>query len=149
MKALAAKYRSLTDKIDFLPPLLARLTLGFTFIQAGWGKFGRLDNIAGYFDSLGIPAASLQAPLVASVEFVGGLLILIGLGTRYASLFLIAVMTVALFTAHKDEIEGLSDLFSQAPFLYILLFIWLTVAGAGRFSVDHKLCRKKNTNPNP
>ncbi|MBA3540929.1 MAG: formate dehydrogenase accessory sulfurtransferase FdhD, partial [Deltaproteobacteria bacterium] len=45
-----------------------------TFATTGWGKLGNLEAVTRYFDSLGIPAANVQAPMVAALELVRGLL---------------------------------------------------------------------------
>tara|TARA_B100001248_G_scaffold261761_2_gene254131 strand:- start:938 stop:1363 length:426 start_codon:yes stop_codon:yes gene_type:complete len=119
--------------------LLARIALAVVFIKAGWGKFGRLDQVTGFFESLGIPFAGLQAPMVASLELLLGIFILIGFLTRMSSVVLSIIMVVALFTAHAGEIDGIGALLSQAPFLYILLFLILMGKGAGKYSVDHRM----------
>ncbi len=139
---------SALSKISFLPPLLARIIIGFIFVQSGWGKLHHLDKVVEFFTQLGIPAPGIQAPFVAGVEFVCGLLVLIGLGTRFASVPLIGTMVVAILTAKMEDIHGLGDLFATSEFLYIALLLWLTVEGAGCLSIDtilHKRCcaRKK------
>ena len=78
----------------FLAVAVARVTVGWVFVESGWGKLHHLDKVQAFFESLGIPAASLQAPLVASLEFGGGLLLLAGLATRLASLPLMVIMAV-------------------------------------------------------
>jgi putative oxidoreductase len=138
---LHALVDALTRRLDFLPPALARLTLGLLFVGTGWGKLHSLDQVTEYFTSLGIPAAALQAPLVAGIELVGGLLLLAGLLTRVAALPLAGTMVVAILTAQRDQIHGLSDLTGLTEFTYIVLLVWLAVAGAGSLSLDALLGR--------
>lgn len=69
--------------LSWVPQTATRLALGWVFVQSGWGKLHNLENAIGYFDSLGIPATHLQAPFVAGVELVGGVLLL-GFGTLAA-----------------------------------------------------------------
>jgi putative oxidoreductase len=133
---------SVYSKLSFLPPLLARIIIGFIFVQSGWGKFHHLDKVVEFFTQLGIPAPSIQAPFVAGVEFVCGFLVLVGLVTRFASIPLICTMIVAILTAKMEDIHGLGDLFATSEFLYIALLLWLAVAGAGCLSVDHFWCRR-------
>ena len=130
---------SCTDKAAHLPSMLARIIIGWIFIEAGWGKLHHLDHVVEFFTSLGIPFPQLQAPFVATVELVGGIFILIGLFTRLSSLVLIPVMGVAILTANRADIEDVSSLFSMSEFLFIILLIGLVVHGAGCFSADRKL----------
>jgi putative oxidoreductase len=123
-------------KLSALPPLAARACLGAVFLASGWGKLHDLPRVVDYFASLGIPAPGIQAPFVSGVELVGGALLLAGLFTRLASLPLAATMVVALLTAKRPEIAGLSDLFGTSEFLYLLLLGLLAATGAGALSVD-------------
>ena len=87
------------DKIaSFLPdPLLLgiRLYWGWQFFLSGKGKLGNLDQTAEFFSELGLPAPKFQAFLAGSTECFGGLLLLIGLGSRLISVPLMFTMIVA------------------------------------------------------
>lgn len=130
-------------KLAWLPPTLTRLTLGWVFLLSGWGKLHHLPKVIAFFTELGIPAPQFQAGMVATFEFVFGGLILIGLSTRLAVVPLIGTMVVALITAKASEISDASDLFGTSEYLYIVLFIWLGIVGAGPFSVDRLLARRR------
>lgn len=132
---------ALLRKLDWLGPLAVRATLGVVFVTSGWGKLHALDDVTRFFESLSIPAAHANAVFVSSVELVGGLSLLLGLGTRIASLFLVGVMTVALWTAKLPEIHGLVDLAGTLELAYLVSLVWLLVAGAGAASADHLLGR--------
>src|ERR1700730_7598628 len=124
------------SSLRWIPPTVARLTLGWIFLQSGWGKLHSLPKVIAFFAQLGIPAPQFQAPLAAGTEFLCGALMLLGLCTRLASLPLIGVMLVAILTAKKGEIHELSDLFGMAEYLYIALCLWLGAYGAGPLSLD-------------
>lgn len=124
------------EKVRWFPPLLARITLGWVFVESGWGKVNNLPQVIEFFQSLGIPYAELQAPFVAGMELVAGALILFGLFSRMASIPLVVTMIVALVTAKREDIHSVSDLFASSEYLYIVLLLWLLVAGAGTISVD-------------
>jgi putative oxidoreductase len=81
---LAVRERLLekVKKAAWLGPTLARLTVGVVFLSTGWGKLHGLDRVTAFFTELHIPAPHVQAVLVASTEFCGGLAILLGLMTR-------------------------------------------------------------------
>ncbi len=130
------------EKFDWVPGLLARISIGYIFLQSGWGKLQHLDKVIAFFTSLGIPAANIQAPFVAGVELVGGTLVLIGLLTRVASVPLIGTMVVAILTAKRGDIHELSDLLFMPEFLFIILLLGLIVKGAGVVSVDYILGRR-------
>jgi putative oxidoreductase len=122
--------------LGWLPPLLARITIGYVFIEAGWGKLHHLDSVTQFFVSLGIPLAQIQAPVVSFLEFFCGVLILVGFLTRLASLPLIGTMVVAITTAKIKALTGLSALFGFIEYLYIVLLVWLLIEGAGALSLD-------------
>ena len=127
---------------DWLPGLLSRICIGFTFIQTGWGKLHHLDKVIAFFTSLGIPAANLQAPFVAGVELACGSLVLVGLMTRIASLPLLGTMVVALLTAKRGDIHEIGDLLFMPEFLFIVILSWLIVQGAGALSIDYLLAKR-------
>ena len=125
-----------SSTLRWLPPTVTRLTLGWVFIESGWGKLHSLPKVIAYFGELGIPAPQFQAPLAAGTEFVCGLLLLLGLATRVASLPLIGTMIVAIITARRADLNGISDLFGFIEYLYIVLCLWLGAYGAGPISLD-------------
>jgi len=142
LKCCVQKFSSCSSRLSVVSEWLTRITLGVIFVSAGWRKFQNLDGIAGYFDSLGIPLAGLQAPLVATVELVGGICILLGLATRISSSVLLIVMMVAVFTAHRAEIDSFTAIFGISAFLYAVLLMWLITSGAQHLSVDKCLKQK-------
>ena len=100
-----------TKKLDWAAPLLGRVTLGVLFMSTGWGKVHSLDKVTAFFTELGIPAPGYHAVLVSFTELIGGALLLVGLASRMAALPLLVSMAVAILTAKRDEVAGLSDLF--------------------------------------
>ena len=129
-------------KLAWLPPLIARITIGGVFIESGWGKLHNLDKVIAFFTELGIPAPQIQAPFVAGVELVCGGLVLAGLFTRLASIPLVCTMVVAILTAKKGDLTQFTDLFGFIEFLYIVILLFLVVKGAGTFSVDRLFPRR-------
>ncbi|WP_340371914.1 DoxX family protein [Peribacillus sp. FSL E2-0218] len=75
-----------------------RVILGVTFFIHGIAKFqGGIGNTAGYFDSLGIPG--FLAYIVAGIELIGGLAVILGLGTRFVSVLFALILLGAIVTA--------------------------------------------------
>ena len=127
---------TLARRLGPLGPTLARLTVGLVFIGTGWGKLHTLPDVTDYFASLGIPMPGLNARMAASTEFFGGVLVLIGLGTRLAVLPMSVTMVVAIITAKRGDVHGLTDLVGLEEWSYLVFFLWLAVAGAGPISLD-------------
>jgi len=129
-----------------IAPLLARFAVGTLFLTSGWGKLHKLGEFVAYFGELGIPAPEFMGRLVAATELMGGALLLIGLLTRLATIPLIITMIVALLTALREKVTGLSELFSLSEALYIVLLVWLALEGAGRISIDELIRRRLSDN---
>ena len=138
-----------SSALRWLPPTVARLTLGWVFLQTGWGKLHNLEKVTGFFGSLGVPAPQIMAPMTAFFEFACGLLMLAGLATRVASLPIIAIMIVALATAKKGDIHELSDLFGASEYLYICIALWLGAYGAGPISADAVIAKRMDAGAPP
>jgi putative oxidoreductase len=137
------------ERIQFVPPLLARVTLGVLFMSTGWGKVHSLDRVTAFFTELGIPAPGFHAVLVSWTELVGGALLLAGLFSRFAAVPLAVSMIVALITAKASEIHGLPDLFGTVEFTYLALLVWVAVSGAGSISLDFLLSRGRGVTIEP
>jgi len=130
------------------PVLLAlRLYWGWQFFQTGKGKLMNHEKVAGFFQSLHIPFPSLNAYVAGSVECFGGLLLLIGLGSRLVSLPLIFVLCIAYLTAEIDAVKNIfsnPDKFLRAdPFLFLVACAVVLAFGPGKFSVDWLLEKKR------
>jgi len=135
------------EKFSWVGPLLARITVGVVFAQAGWGKLNNLPQVTSFFAELGIPVPGIQAPFVSGLEFVGGLMVLVGFLTRWISIPLAFTMVVAIATAKRADIHGITDLLGLSEFAYFAIFVWLVFAGAGKISVDcwcEKRCKAKH-----
>jgi putative oxidoreductase len=135
------------------PFLLAiRLYWGWQFLQTGKGKLMNHEKVTEFFQSLHIPLPSFNAYLAGSTECLGGLLLLIGLGSRLVSLPLIFVLTIAYVTAESDSLKQIfsdPDKFVTAtPFLFLIVCVTVLAFGPGKFSVDWLLSKKFTTKKN-
>jgi putative oxidoreductase len=142
IKTLYQRAIRMCTKIGWIGPLAVRLLVGTAFVVTGWGKLHSLDQVTDFFASLHIPLPGAQAAFVSTIEFVGGLMLITGFGTRIASLLLIGVMAVATLTAIAPKADGLTDLVSTIELTYLVVFVWLLVSGGGAASVDHVLARR-------
>ncbi len=125
--------------------LLVRLYWGWQFWQAGWGKLHRLPKVTDFFTSLGIPAPHANAVIVSNLEVVGGILLAIGLGSRFISILLAGDMMVAYLASDR---EALSSIFSDPgkfynadPYTFLFAAILILIFGPGLFSLDALLQR--------
>jgi putative oxidoreductase len=142
LNAALDRLRHTADRLSFLGPTLARLTVGLVFIGTGWGKLHNLGDVTDFFASLHIPAPGFNARLAASTELFGGIAVLVGLGTRLAALPLAFTMAVAIATAKRADVTGLTALVGLEEWSYLVFFVWLAVAGAGPLSLDALLRRR-------
>jgi len=130
--------------------LAIRLFWGYGFFISGYQKLVNIASTTSFFSSLGFPFPQFNAYLAGSIECIGGLLLLVGLLSRLASLFLISVMVVAYLTAHFESVRNLfadpDTFFSQAPFLFLYAALIVFCFGPGKISLDaliERLFRKK------
>lgn len=118
-----------------LGALIVRVVLGIIFAVHGIVKFqDGISNTVGWFESIGLPG--LLAYGVASVEIIGGLLLIIGLATRIvAGVFLLllagAIITVKLAVGFVNGYEFDLALMAMAAFL--------AMAGSELFAVDNRI----------
>ena len=140
---------------SWLPPLFARIVVGWVFMWSGWTKLNNLyptqdfPGMIARFTEWGIPFPSVMAPFVSGVEFFGGLLLLFGLFTRLAATPLVIVMIVAIMSAKWNQVDSLETLLGFEEVAYMALFGWLAVAGPGPISLDHLLQRTYGRGPQP
>jgi putative oxidoreductase len=139
LQSLLSRALSLLARLQWLGPLLVRISLASVFIVTGWGKLHNLPKVTGFFTELGIPMPGFNAGMVSCIEFFGGFLILIGLFTRFAAIPMALSMLVAILTAKLGEVDGVATFFAFNEFTYFACFAWLAVAGAGAVSLDRLL----------
>ena len=124
-----------------LVPLFARIVVGWVFLWSGWGKLNNLPAMIENFASWHIPAPHILTPFVSGVEFFGGIFLLLGVLTRVSAGALGITMIVAIASAKWDQVDSLETLLGFDETEYLALFLWLAIAGAGRFSIDRFLNR--------
>ena len=134
--------------LEWIPILLARLSVGVLFFESGRGKlFFKLEELGKYFAQLGIPFPHLNALISASIEFFGGICLILGLATRLVSVPLAVVMVVAIFTAQIEKVKTLGDFLYLPEVLLLVIFVWLVFSGPGKVSIDHFFARNLGEEP--
>jgi putative oxidoreductase len=123
---------------------LVRIITGVIFLAHGYLKFFEmgLPATAGFFSQVGIPAAAIMAPFVATLEVAGGIALVIGLLTRLAALGLAIDMLVAILLV---RLKGGFFAPNGAEFEILLCIacVALVVAGAGALSADEAIARRR------
>jgi putative oxidoreductase len=134
------------------PLLLAlRLIFGWGLFQTGKGKLENIDRFIDFLTHLHIPMPVANAYFVASLECVGGLLLLVGLASRLMCIPLVINFIVAYLTADMEAVKGFfkdQDAFTNAaPFLYLLTALIVLAFGPGIFSIDALIARLRGRSP--
>lgn len=119
--------------------LVIRLMLGVVFVYHGQGKlFGGLDQFAGFLGTLHVPAPHVAAVLAGLSEFGGGLLLLAGVGFRYALWPVVFTMAVASLTAHAGKFS-LQDGGMEYALSLGVVVLGLILTGPGAWTVTRFL----------
>ncbi len=127
-------------QLSFLPQspdvglLLLRLTLGLTmFFGHGLPKAQNFSTTAPKFLPV-LGSGEFGLGLAVFAEVVCAALLVLGLFTRFAALMLAITMAVAFFVVHKGALSGPSS--GELALIYLVGFLTLVFAGAGKFSAD-------------
>ncbi len=132
-KKVSARYQEITE-------LVFRLVLGGFMITHGYGKFANFSEKSETFpDPLGI-GSFLSLGLATFAEFFCSILLILGLFTRFAALNVLITMLVAGLIFHYDDPFSKKEL----ALLYATGFLYFTIVGGNRYSLDYFICSEKN-----
>jgi uncharacterized membrane protein YphA (DoxX/SURF4 family) len=138
--------KNLTPTDHSQTTIIIRLIVGVVFLSEGIQKFlfPALRG-AGRFEKIGLPAPEFLGGFVGTFEIACGLLIVLGLRTRLASIPLIIIMLVA-FATTKSAVyleKGFWELLhgSRTDWAMILGSVFLLIKGGGLWSIDHKVMK--------
>ena len=137
-------FRKLIHTDNSQTTIIIRSIVGAVFLSEGIQKF-LFPTIrgSGRFEKIGLPAPEFLGSFVGTLEILCGILILLGLLTRLASIPLIIIMLVA-FATTKSEVyleKGFWELLhgSRTDWAMILGSLFLLIKGSGSWSVDKKI----------
>lgn len=140
-----ASWQQALQHYEWIGILIARVSVGVLFALSGYGKLfvpSRREEMLKTLRAAGVPAPELNAVFVPSVEFLCGFGLAIGLLTPLCCVMLSGVMVVALATTALPGIkaDSLASWLSSALYLpevlYLVILLWILLAGPGWFSVD-------------
>lgn len=104
----------------------------------GWfGGYG-IDGTAGWMASIGIPLPTLNAVLAGATEFFGGIVLLLGTGTRIAAIPMAFTMLVAVLTVHSGGFNAQTG-GMEYPLTLGVVLIALALLGPGGLTVTRLL----------
>ncbi|WP_297009391.1 DoxX family protein [uncultured Corynebacterium sp.] len=120
--------------------LIARVAVGVILFAHGWQKFftNTIDGTSAFFASADVPAATASAIFAATVELVGGALLVVGLFTPVVGVLVVIDMLGAWWFVHSDA----GTIFVDGGGYELVLALAAGAAlvgavGGGRFSLDH------------
>ena len=122
---------------------LLRVVSGLLFAQHGaqklFGMFGG-QQVESWMSLMGV---------AGMLEFFGGILIILGLFTRVVAFLLSGEMAAAYFMAHFPQ--GFWPIANQgeAAVLFCFIFLFFAAHGAGRWSLDEAIARRRLARPSP
>jgi putative oxidoreductase len=127
--------------------VLIRVMVGWVFLSEGIQKFLFPDALGvGRFVKIGIPAPQFFAPFVGTVEVICGVLLIVGLVTRLASIPLLIDILVAIATTKIPMLprSGFWSMMHEARTDFCMLtgLIFLLIVGSGTLSLDDRLSRQ-------
>jgi putative oxidoreductase len=132
-----------TRQLDLGLTILRAIT-GLIFVAHGGQKlfvYG-FAGVAAAFGQMGVPLAGIMGPLVAVLEFFGGIALIAGLMTRLVSVGLTLTMVGAILLVH---LAGGFFMPTGIEFTLSLLgsALLLALTGAGAYSLDAVLARRR------
>ncbi|MGV2942077.1 DoxX family protein [Mesobacillus sp. LC4] len=124
---------------------ILRLVLGATFLIHGAAKFqGGIENTVGFFESLGFPG--FTAYIVALIELVGGLAMLLGVGTRVVSILFAIILAVAVVKVKlaggflgNGQMAGF-----ELDLALLAMSVFLAITNKSLFALDNVIFQSKN-----
>ena len=126
--------------------LVVRLAWGYQMHIAGDGKLHDLAKVTGFFTQLGIPLPGASALFIAVLEFAGGLLFLLGLGSRLIALLFAGDMLVAYIAADREAVLSIfqdpDKFYDATPYTFLVAARIVLIFGPGKFSLDALLAKR-------
>ena len=123
-----------------------RVYWGVQLAQNGWGKLHNLAHVTEFFASLNLPAPGVTAAFVASVEFVGSILLVIGLFSRFVGLVLAIDMAMAYIMADRQALFSIfadpGKFYVADPYTFLFAALLILIFGPGKFALDTYLLRR-------
>lgn len=127
--------------------LLARIALGAVMVLHGWQKFftNGIDGTTSFFTASGVPLPGVAAVGVATLELVGGVLLIAGLATRVIAGLNALSMIGAIVFVHGSAGFFAADGGYEFVLLLALFSVVLALTGPGRWSLDAAITGRRRS----
>ena len=131
---------------EWIAPLGLRLLLAYEFWQAGVEKLNGENWFTDIQDQFPFPfnivPPEISWQISTWTELIGPVLLVLGLGTRFASVSLIILTIVAWASVHAGHGYNVCDNGFKLPLIYLIMFAPLLLSGPGKLSLDHWIARR-------
>jgi putative oxidoreductase len=124
--------------------LVARIPIGWLFLTNGWAKILNMQGFVGYLTNLRVPNPGFWAWPAMAAELLLGITLILGIATRYASLFAFIYVFITIVIAHRyweypaaQQVAQYNNFCKNLAIMGGALVLYLT--GAGRFSLDNRM----------
>jgi len=132
--------------LEWVGIFLARVAVGLLFFLSGRGKLfvpERREQMRQTLSEAHVPFPEFNAVFVSAVEFVCGVLLVLGALTPLACVMLgcLMIMAIAMIAIRNvkasSPLNWLSEFLYLPEVLYLVILIWLFFSGPGWLSIDH------------
>jgi putative oxidoreductase len=131
---------------DWLALLGLRLLLAYEFWESGLAKLHGENWFADIQDQFPFPLnmvpPEISWQLATWTELIGPVALVLGLGTRFASISMIILTVVAWASVHAGNGYNVCDNGWKLPLIYLIMLLPLLLSGPGKLSLDHWIARR-------
>lgn len=134
---------------EWFAPLGLRLLLAYEFWESGMAKFNGENWFPDIQDKFPFPFNAILPEISWQLstwsELIMPVMLVLGLGTRFASLSLVILTIVAWISVHAGNGYNVCDNGFQLPLIYLVMFVPLLLSGPGKLSLDYWIARRMQT----
>lgn len=121
---------------------IVRLMMGVILLVAGTQKWASgIGGFVNFVSQLGIPAPQVVAPIIATGELVGGLLLLAGLGARWVGVWFVCEFLVTSLYVKFGHGQGWEP--TRIDLMLLAGAVMIAVCGAGALALDEWMARRR------
>ena len=123
---------------------LIRVVMGCMLVYSGYQKFAAMSGTVEFFGMVQVPAPGIIAPIIATGEVLGGVLLIVGLGIRFVPFWYIAMFIVTTFYVklpREAPIFGYDA--ARIDIMLLIGNVMLLLEGAGAWSLDQYLAKRR------
>jgi putative oxidoreductase len=140
--------RRYTDALAPYAVTILRVLVGLTFLLTGLPKTQNFAGFTGFVGSLGFPMPVFFAAVVVTLEVIGGLLLIAGLGTRWVSALLIVEMLVTTLLVKLPNLgfiapQGKPGVGAELDLLLLAGAFILLTHGSSVLSIERNVLKRE------